>query len=349
MNIRTAFLFTIVLFVALFCKGATNVVAGSFYSLSNDAVLVRIDGKQLLTKDDVQNDLMVNLQLRCNTTNRHKANKADLQFAKWFRRSAQERFVTEAVIARYAEQHGIKAAEAHVKATTRDIVRRFRRGRQKIADLKWMLGKNIPRLDKMIYNKALHDTVDEELMREPRFEVTPQMISNRIDIVRQCNVIASLTNSLVFAHATNVYETVKAGLKFEDAAKKYSEDEYIDEGCEWGTFTLQQLADEQDVFLAVCALKPGEYAPPMESDGGLAIIRRDSTNFVDGAGQKCCTLSRIFFRLPLFYEMPTAEETVKLLMQEEHERRWKDAFDRTKAAMKIEYPNGTNLFERVSN
>lgn len=336
----------LVVFFSFLCKGEenTNSTTSVFKALPDDAILVRINEKDILTKDDVQRDLMVNLQLRCNKTNRHRANSADLRFARQFRESAQERFVVENALNCYANEHGIKPTEKNLASASKEIVRKFGRKGHRIPDLKYMLGDDAYRLDRMINNRALYLTIDDTIMSEPKYEVTAQMVDDWKNAVKSRNEMAALTNALIFAHATNVYLQVKAGLPFEEAAKQFSEDEYIDEGCEWGTFALKDLADEQALFFAVCALKPGEFTQPIESDNGLAIVRRDSTNFVDGAGQSNCTLSRIFFRLPLYFEELEDEEIIENYQREEHDRRWKETIEKAKEKLKIEYPHGTNLF-----
>ena len=124
----------------------------------------------------------------------------------------------------------------------------------------------------------------------------------------------SLTNALVFAKATNVWEKLKAGADFKQMAKQFSDvPKEAEEGGEWGTLGLQQLEPDEDLVNWAQKLQPGEFSPPIDGDNGLMILKMDSKQGDDYA------LSRIYFRLPMFQQEVSEEELLKLKRQQ-HER-----------------------------
>ena len=130
---------------------------------------------------------------------------------------------------------------------------------------------------------------------------------------------------------------------FEDAAKAYSEDAYLAYGCEWGLFTREQLSDEAEVLKLLPTLKVGDVTPPVESDGGLAILRMDASDDPDNVA-----FSRVFFRLPMFYTQETTAEARTALKEELSRERISETLKDVASKLKIEYPDGTNVFSSAA-
>jgi hypothetical protein len=148
----------------------------------------------------------------------------------------------------------------------------------------------------------------------------------------------------VHEKATNVWKKIVAKeLTFEAAAKKYSEDEYISDGCEWGCFTRDQLDGEDALLARLPNLKVGDITPPLDSDAGLAIIRKDQDD-----NDKTFSFSRVFFKLPYFYEEETYDEAREVLIRRKQAELIKKVMDENTAKLKIEYPDGTNMVWKIT-
>ena len=132
-------------------------------------------------------------------------------------------------------------------------------------------------------------------------------------------------------------------MAFEDAASKYSEDEYIENGCEWGCFTLDQLQGESGVLALLPTIKPGDITPPIESDQGLAILRKDEDD-----NDKTYSFSRVFFRLPYFYEEETPDQARAALHEQKCAGLVQSTIKENIEKLKIEYPDGTNLVWKIT-
>ena len=130
---------------------------------------------------------------------------------------------------------------------------------------------------------------------------------------------------------------------FEDAAKAYSEDAYLAYGYEWGLFTREQLSDEAEVLKLLPTLKVGDVTPPVESDGGLAILRMDASDDPDNVA-----FSRVFFRLPMFYTQETPAEARTALKEELSRELISETLKDVASKLKIEYPDGTNVFSSAA-
>ena len=129
--------------------------------------------------------------------------------------------------------------------------------------------------------------------------------------VDRMNAISAATNTVVYAHATNVWQKIASQeTTFEEAVEDFSEDESLDEGGEWGRFSLENLRDEPILVEWLLKLAPGAISPPIESDNGLAIIKLLEPPTADNPTYR---IARIFFRLPLSWEQPTREEALEVL------------------------------------
>lgn len=109
-----------------------------------------------------------------------------------------------------------------------------------------------------IFVAALRQEPPEDLAQRKRFERLQQMVT---DDARK--------------KIERVQAELKAGKKFEDLARKYSEhEETAKEGGKWGTMTQRDLPPE--IFQAVSGLKPGEISGIVRSEYGFHILRLDA-------------------------------------------------------------------------
>ena len=110
--------------------------------------------------------------------------------------------------------------------------------------------------------------------------------------IKKWNADMAKTNALQFAKATNVWEKLKAGADFVKTARINTENvDEIEDNCEWGSLDDKFFDDEPAVSKQLKLMKPGEFSPPIEGDGGIMILR---LNLIEDDGSY--NVSRIFFR-----------------------------------------------------
>ena len=316
---------------------------------SDSSVVVCIDGQPLTRRDVVRNGKVM-LTLNMNKMRRTKIGKKDWEYLSRYCAEAAKREVGRAAVRRYLADHRLTPDSNVVARLTRAFVRRYGVKSKKLKrwhtvdDLKYMLGTNAFRVDAEIRDRVDHATVTNAILAANPVVVTEPMVQKRLKEIADYNARAEATNAVVFARATNVWQKIVGKeITFEDAAKAYSEDAYLAYGCEWGLFTREQLSDEAEVLKLLPTLKVGDVTPPVESDGGLAILRMDASDDPDNVA-----FSRVFFRLPMFYTQETPAEARTALKEELSRELISETLKDVASKLKIEYPDGTNVFSSAT-
>ena len=330
-------------------NSSPTVAASPAPALSNDTVVVSIDGKNL-TRGEILARGKTVLLLNMNKARKTKIKKREIKALERYCKSAAWKEIAKAAVARYVTDKGLEVPQDAIRRATRKFELQYGARSRKLkrmhnlADLKYMLGKNAFRADEMIMDTALFEVMTNDVVKNANIAITDEMIMERLAQIKEANKRAAATNDLVFAKATNVWSRIVSGeLEFGKAAAEFSEDEYIGEGCEWGTFTRDQLDGEDAVLALLPTLKTGDITPPVESDGGVAILRRDEDD-----SDKTYSFSRIFFRLPYFYDEETPEEARAALKDLKLHEAIQTAIKDSAAKLKVEYPNGTNLIWKIT-
>ena len=316
---------------------------------SDSSVVVCIDGQPLTRRDVVRNGKVM-LTLNMNKMRRTKIGKKDWEYLSRYCAEAAKREVGRAAVRRYLADHRLTPDSNVVARLTRAFVRRYGVKSKKLKrwhtvdDLKYMLGTNAFRVDAEIRDRVDYATVTNAILAANPVVVTEPMVQKRLKEIADYNARAEATNAVVFARATNVWQKIVGKeITFEDAAKAYSEDAYLAYGCEWGLFTREQLSDEAEVLKLLPTLKVGDVTPPVESDGGLAILRMDASDDPDNVA-----FSRVFFRLPMFYTQETPAEARTALKEELSRELISETLKDVASKLKIEYPDGTNVFSSAA-
>ena len=317
----------------------------AFYS----SVVVCIDGQPLTRRDVVRNGKVM-LTLNMNKMRRTKIGKKDWEYLTRYCAEAAKREIGRAAVRRYLADHRLTPDSNVVARLTRAFARRYGVKSKKLKrwhtvdDLKYMLGTNAFRVDAEIRDRVDYATVTNAILAANPVVVTEPMVQKRLKEIADYNARAAATNAVVFARATNVWQKIVGKeITFEDAAKAYSEDAYLAYGCEWGLFTREQLSDEAEVLKLLPTLKVGDVTPPVESDGGLAILRMDASDDPDNVA-----FSRVFFRLPMFYTQETTAEARTALKEELSRELISETLKDVASKLKIEYPDGTNVFSSAA-
>ena len=313
------------------------------------SVVVCIDGQPLTRRDVVRNGKVM-LTLNMNKMRRTKIGKKDWEYLSRYCAEAAKREIGRAAVRRYLADHRLTPDSNVVARLTRAFARRYGVKSKKLKrwhtvdDLKYMLGTNAFRVDAEIRDRVDYATVTNAILAANPVVVTEPMVQKRLKEIADYNARAEATNAVVFARATNVWQKIVGKeITFEDAAKAYSEDAYLAYGYEWGLFTREQLSDEAEVLKLLPTLKVGDVTPPVESDGGLAILRMDASDDPDNVA-----FSRVFFRLPMFYTQETPAEARTALKEELSRELISETLKDVASKLKIEYPDGTNVFSSAA-
>jgi hypothetical protein len=284
--------------------------------------------------------------------NKRRQKHVDERILSVFRnlcRNSIRRHIAQRVVAEYAKANDIKVSEAVVSNMTKRFelkyaIRSKALGRmQRVDDLCKISGSDGVAIERDIIAAARYLAVTNAILHENPVTVSPEEVKRRLSRIEMYNIRVRATNDLVFAKATNIWRKVVAGeITFEDAARKHSEDIYIAQGSEWGSFSKDLLGDETELLTLLPKMKIGDITPPIQSDAGLAIIRYDSKDPRD-----IYTFSRVFFRLAEPFCEETRLEAESEIRQGREVQEIKRVLKNFENKLEIQYPSGTNLFSRA--
>ena len=207
-------------------------------------------------------------------------------------------WVEDVVLSQYAASEKLTVSDAVVKKCMQQAFEGLKaKGDRTIDDLMKVPGVCADYLTRQIRAEALRQVVADHFFEQNPTNIPDSYVDEQLANIRDYNARMVLTNAFVYARATNVWNRLKAGEDFVKLVREETEAdaERGDNGL-WGIFDLADLSKEPELQAALGALKPGEFTPPVEGDNGLMIAR---LNEVDDSGG--LEISRIVFRLPLFY------------------------------------------------
>ena len=227
--------------------------------------------------------------------------------------SLPKMFVHEVVFDEFARAENLKIDREAIEKAQKNLMMGFR-SRMTYEDLRRKVGPLAKALDEFVRLQATEAAVRQCILSKNPLELPPNYANEQIKRIKAYNANMALTNALVFARATNVWEKLKNGADFKKMARQFSElPQEAKEGGEWGTLGIQQLEPDEDLVKWAQKLQPGEFSPPIEGDNGLMILKLDSKRGED------CVFSRIYFKLPMFHDLVNEEMIVKMKRQKHEE------------------------------
>lgn len=240
-------------------------------------------------------------------------------------------FIEQSIWANYAEREHIEIDPKLLERTQQRAVKMvYPKKKVKYSSFRSKFGNLSSTLDDHVKMMALSSTVRKSVADANPTNIPAEYVSNTIARLKKYNDDVARTNIFVFAQATNCWEQLKAGADFKKMVQEFSElTQERKDGGVWGTLDFQQLEPDPLVLKYARTLEPGAFSPPIEGDNGLMILRLDSRK------ESECTLSRIFFRLPMFADVPTADEIVRHEENEHKNRVIKSLYRKLYKAEKI--------------
>lgn len=315
-------------------------------SLSNESVLMRC-GTNELTKGEMDRviDLRVKM-LQMSVQNGQKIKRSEA-FESRMLAALPVVFPRECAIADFAATNGIDVGDGELKLMRS---RAMQGAKQRFitwtAFLKKFTKQERELLEERVRIEALQECVRKWHVKNKPAKLSDEEIARFRKRQREYNDMAAATNRLVFANATNVWKSLKAGLAFDEAVRSSSTLEDNSENGEWGDFQLDYFKDEPEVRSAIEALDVGGFTLPIESDNGLAIIRLDNKHTENG--MIVYSLSRIFFHLPEFYPELDDAEFAKELREARQDRLFNEFLTELAKKLPVTYPNGEKIFEEAN-
>lgn len=150
----------------------------------------------------------------------------------------------------------------------------------------------------------------------------------------------------VYQMASNVWREAIGGADFPALAASRSADEYAKVDSEWGTFTLEELEDEE-LAGVVSRMQVGSICAPVRGDNGLLILKLVGRNRdAEDSSIWHYTLQRIAFRLPMLVEMQSREEIREDIRIRRRNEWIKARIADLRAKAKVEYPFGSDVLVR---
>ena len=94
---------------------------------------------------------------------------------------------------------------------------------RKYESLRRKVGPLATVLDGMVQTQATEGAVRQHILAKNPLQLPPNYVADQMARIKAYNAEMSLTNALVFAKATNVWEKLKAGADFKQMAKQFSD------------------------------------------------------------------------------------------------------------------------------
>lgn len=250
-----------------------------------------------------------------------------------FRKGYAKVWVEDRVLEEYAVREKIVLDPETVGKYEQAAFRNFKATADvKYEDLTAVPGLNLRFWEDEVRAEARRDLVEKHWVSLYPTNLPPNYADEEIARMEAWNARMTLTNAIVHARATNVWEKLKAGADFVQTARANTElTDEIPDDCEWGAIDAKFLADEPTLHAALKMMKPGEFTAPIEADGGLLIVRLDKVE----PEEEVYTLSRIFFRMPRFLTPASKDVIVKAAYDRYSKRLFKTKLAELVASAKV--------------
>ena len=202
-------------------------------------------------------------------------------------------WVEDRVLEAAAKAAGVAVPEETIAECRNAAFKNFKaKGDKAYEDLMNLPGFTRSLWEDQVLSEARRMVMNDYWVKQEPANIPTNYADKVLADIRKWNADMAKTNALQFAKATNIWEKLKAGADFVKTARLNTESlDEIEDNCEWGTIDDKFLSDEPTLMKQLKAMKPGEFSPPIEGDGGILIVRLDSFAEDDGY-----TVSRIYFR-----------------------------------------------------
>ncbi len=260
-------------------------------------------------------------------------------------------FVVRQLFLQEAKKLNLVPEQAEREALEMQQVSKFRGKVKTFSDLLAQLGS----LGEIFKREFEIDLLMQELYQSQSNQVivTDAEIDQSLSALAEYNQMAQATNKQVVAFGAQLYARLQAGADFAELADEFTEDETKESGY-WGEFIRGQFDDEQ-VEAAAFTLPIGAYSKPLDTVNGLVIVK--VLDRVGGGAEETppgamlgeqVTLARILRKMAVVWPQLSRDEIQDQLVATKRTKMQHSLYQKLLGQARIEYPNGTNLFDSAS-
>ena len=317
-------------------------------------VLISVNGVELTEKEfDDWVELKQSVILS-SVKDGYKVSKSGLGFVRdQMLASVTNSFIAEVAVRSYAAENGIAASKADLDRCRKGFVAAMKRVKNWNAATN-RLGSALSTVaEGRIATEALALAVKRDFFAKTNVLATAEEIDSAYGRYCAYNAECAKTNDMVWANASNIWRRAVSGEDFEKLADEFNEDEDKPQNGAWGEFKIADFNDEPAIRRLYREFRKDYVSPPVEADNGLMIFKVvdiiDGDEDVDAPGylpspEAEYTMKRIYFHLPMFIESVSKEVFAKEAEAAKRNQAYIDFLRDLCGKTKVEFPNGTDMF-----
>ncbi len=322
--------------------------------LKKNDVFLRVNG-QRFTKADflVAVSMQDKLRRMCAGDPLTGRNRPAEEYSMWVRPRTLSEVLRHALIRQYAAKIGVKATKEEFDAYVNALLPKLHRKGRALKSVAAEFGEKEGRLFiSYVEDDVLAQPLRNHFDTEHTLQITDEdivAVSNRI-VRFQANAAAS--NAVEHAALEAAMAEIKAGADFAAVAKKYSE--VPEEGEYWGEYFLEEISENPRLVEWVKTAKPNDVSGILELDDGISIVKVLERHLEDvPAGQeyeerhevwRLVRIARRFFETT---DDMTRPEIIQMLTNYRNKKIQKKVGEAIMKEAVVEWPHGTNLFQRA--
>ena len=191
---------------------------------------------------------------------------------------------------------------------------------------------------------CLYQQTQAILREECSVSVTKEEAERRFRLITSYNKKAREKEKEIYQNATNVWNRLKGGADFETVVGEFAgQAPEIDADMDWGTFQRGFFKEDANIYDAIPKMSVGEFTAPIEGNGGLIIFQVvdiQPPTAEAAAGGDFYHLAKIFFQLPIIYDLTDVDALQKQLVKELSDEKLQRKLLDLQLTCKVDHPNG---------
>ena len=266
--------------------------------------------------------------------------------------SAMLELIQRALFRQYAEANGIIPPQEKINEARKALLKSLRKSYSNMSDIADAIGGDAGKLFLSIpYTDAQNAMSRQSVTTNDLDNVSENEIKRRIDFVKRFDANAEAMNKLSRERLMVVKKRVLAGADIVEEAKNITDSIFPEYAKKWGTFEIQEFPPEEELHKWLLSAKPGEISDPLDTEDGIAIVKlveKSKGKAPPGApipDVYCLVRCTVKACEKMKYQNPEEMKEQLLLWKRQDAQKALGVMLTEKAI--IEYPNGTNLFNRI--
>lgn len=261
--------------------------------------------------------------------------------------------IHHALFRQYAREKGIVPSEEKVKAAAEELLSNLGRKKSTVERLASEIGGDAGDLFRKIpYINAQDALLRRSVATNDLENVTDAEIKEREEFVAKFDANAEAMNAKAKARLNEARARILAGADIAEEAKKIFDTVNPQYAVKWGTFTAEEIPADEDLSKWLKKASPGDISEPLDVDDGLAIVKvvaktkGDAPFGVEPPDAYVLVRCTVKACEKMRYQNREQMKKQLLLWKQEDAQRILGTMLTDRAV--IEYPNGTNLFDKVA-